>query len=124
MRGILVPLILAGLGLAAGCSSNPSQEHARRPMRPALPDCAVTGGYPPCVFEGGTPYLGPDDFYPAYDYPFFPGSGVVVVPEPVPVPVPPTKPPKRPVKPPIKPHRHPHEPRPVPCHPEPGHPCP
>jgi outer membrane biosynthesis protein TonB len=122
MRSLFAPLLLAALGLALGCSSSPRQP--ARPMpQSSLPDCDQTNGYPPCIYNGVTPYEGPQDYYPAYDYPYFPGTGVIVIPEPVPVPVPvpvPTPKPKPPKKPPPKHHRAPINP----CHPRSGHPCP
>jgi len=120
MRSLLASLLLLALGLALGCSS--SAPARRATPQSALPDCQDTNGYPPCVYRGVAPYEGPEDFYPAYDYPYFPGTGVIVIPEPVPVPVPaPTPKPKPPKRPPPK--RPPHHPI-YPCHPVPGHPCP
>ena len=122
MRSLFAYLLLAALGLAAGCSSSAPSRPAHPAPRAALPSCAETNGYPPCEYDGVEPYEGPGDFYPAYDYPYFPGTGVVVVPEPVPVPVPvPT--PKPPPKKPLPPPKH-HRPMPHPCHPAPGKPCP
>lgn len=122
MRSVSVTLLLAALSLAAGCGSGP----ARRAPAPrvTLPDCAVTNGYPPCVYSGVAPFQGFEGFYPAYNYPYFPGTGVVVIPEPVPVPVPVPTPKPKPPKKPRPPPKHPHPPRPVPCHPLPGRPCP
>lgn len=83
--------------------------------------CTDDMGYPSCA--------PPADMQPQYyqEYPdfedyYYPGSGVVIVPQPVPVPVPG----KPPVKPAPKPHpiKPPRAPRPVPCHPVPGHVCP
>ena len=121
MRSLLASLLLLALGLALGCSS--SAPARRATPQSALPDCQDTNGYPPCVYRGVAPYAGPEDFYPAYDYPYFPGTGVIVIPEPVPVPVPTPVPPKP--KPPKRPppKRPPHHPI-VPCHPVRGHPCP
>ncbi|HEY3644912.1 MAG TPA: hypothetical protein VGM16_06185 [Gammaproteobacteria bacterium] len=132
MRGLIAPLLLAALGLALGCSSAPSHPAGAAPQA-TLPDCEDTNGYPPCIYRGDTPsdsegpYEGGGDFYPDYGYPYYPGTGVIIVPEPVPVPVPvPTprprphpKPPKKPTPPP-KHHRVPINP----CHPQPGRPCP
>jgi hypothetical protein len=123
MRSVFACLLLTALGLAAACSSGPGPSSAAPAPRAALPDCAETNGYPPCAYNGVEPYQGPEDFYPAYDYPYYPGTGVIVVPEPVPVPVPvpvPTPKPKPPKKPPPRHHRAPINP----CHPQPGRPCP
>jgi len=108
------------LALAA-CSSNPSQP-ARAPS--TLHGCAVDmPQYPPCE---PSPQLVPDPYYPGYEYPYYPGTGVVLVPQPVPVPVappPPAKPPE-PVPAPHPPPKHRRQPRPKPCKPEPGKQCP
>jgi len=111
---------LASLVLVAACSSTPSRPAYAQPQS-SLPSCEETYGYPPCIYNGVSPYRGYEDFYPAYDYPFFPSTGVIVIPEPVPVPVPTPKPrpPRRP-----PPPRQPHPRQPPPCHPSPEHPCP
>lgn len=122
MRSLFASFIVLALGLALGCSSS----GPTRPGTPqsALPDCEDTNGYPPCIYRGVAPfeepYEGGGDFYPAYDYPYFPGTGVIVIPEPVPVPtpVPKPKPPKHP-----PPPKHPRIPGDR-CHPTPRHPCP
>jgi hypothetical protein len=113
---------LAGLAaLLAACASHPPGPAAPATMH----GCAVDmPQYPPCE---PAPQIVPDPYYPAYGYPYYPGTGVIIVPEPFPVPVTqPPSPPVPPVKPPKppKPPKHPRLPRPKPCHPRPGTVCP
>jgi hypothetical protein len=116
-------LTLAGLAaLVAACASDPGTGSTPPPINRG---CAVDmPAYPPCE---PVPMLVPDPYYPAYGYPYYPGTGVIIVPEPFPVPVtPPPRPPVPPVKPPKppKPPKHVRPPRPKPCHPKPGTVCP
>ncbi|HEX7966211.1 MAG TPA: hypothetical protein VF651_10905 [Gammaproteobacteria bacterium] len=117
---ILTTLCLLGLGLAAGCASNPPD-----PRVPAstMHGCVVEmPEYPPCE---PSPLIVPQPYYPTYVGPWYPGTGVVLVPYPYPVPVPvPATPPPRPRPPPPPPPRQPRHPRPVPCKPAPNRPCP
>jgi hypothetical protein len=128
MRSIALPLLLATLGLALGCSSSPRQPERVAPPQSSLPDCEQTNGYPPCIYRGDVPDDGPYDsgggYYPAYDYPYYPGTGVIVVPVPVPVPVPTPTPKPKPPKHPTPPSKHHRRPIVNPCHPQPGRPCP
>jgi hypothetical protein len=133
MRSIFVYLSLTGLSLIVACSSpGPARPQTQAQAHvAALPDCETTNGYPPCAYydgpaayEGGG-YDGGGDYYSAYDSPYYPGTGVVVVPEPVLVPTPPNPaprpPPKHPKPPPPKHFR---RGIPNPCHPAPGQRCP
>ncbi|HEX4300858.1 MAG TPA: hypothetical protein VH327_08305 [Gammaproteobacteria bacterium] len=112
---------LAGLVLTAGCSSGPPGYEGDVPPGTTLADCEETNGYPPCIYSGDAPGES-YDYYPDYGGSYYPGTGVVIVPEPVPVPVPAPPahrpPPRRP-----PPPKH-HEPPPRDCHPYQGHPCP
>jgi len=120
MHKLTFSLLTACCGLAlaaAGCASGPGDAEPADTMH----GCTDDMGYPSCA--------PPADMQPQYyqEYPdfedyYYPGSGVVIVPQPVPVPVP-GKPPVKPAPKP-KPIRPPRAPRPVPCHPVPGHPCP
>jgi hypothetical protein len=120
---LLILTCLAALALAAGCSSDPAyDERGVVPAEPLPPGCdPAMSGYPGC---DEVPYYDQYDYYPDYGGVYYPGTGVVIVPEPVPVPVPvPTRRP-RPRRPP-PPHRpHVREPPPRVCHPVPGNPCP
>lgn len=119
---LLVPLLTAGFGLAllaAGCASGPGYAEPADTMH----GCTDDMGYPSCA----PPADMQPQYYPEYpdfeDY-YYPGSGVVIVPEPVPVPVPVrNSPPPRPSPAPARPLRVPRPPRPEPCHAIPGHPC-
>lgn len=116
-------LTLGGLAvLLAACASNPDTASAP----PINHGCAVAmPGYPPCE---PVPQIVPDPYYPAYGYPYYPGTGVIIVPEPFPVPVtqppPPPVPPVKPPRPPKPPPKPPHHLRPKACHPRPGTVCP
>lgn len=122
MSALFAPLLAAGCGLAllaAGCVSGPNDAYPAEAMH----GCTDDMGYPACA--------PPADMQPQYyqEYPdfedyYYPGSGVVIVPQPVPVPVPvPVKPQPKP-RPKPTPILRPRVPRPIPCHPTPGHPCP
>ena len=107
-------LLAACMGLmllASGCASGPGNAEPADTMH----GCSSDMGYPSCA---PPPDMQPM-YYPEYpdfeDY-YYPGSGVVIVPQPVPA--------KPQPKPPMKPGRPPRAPRPVPCHPVAGHPCP
>ena len=101
--------------LVTGCASPGYAEPAD-----TMHGCTDDMGYPACA---PPPDMQPM-YYPEYpdfeDY-YYPGSGVVIVPEPVPIPVPAGPPRPRPPPPTSRPPR---PPRPIPCHPVPGHPCP
>jgi hypothetical protein len=122
----VTPTILACSGLlllAAACSSGPAPYEGDAPQRSTLPDCEETNGYPPCAYTGDAPQAA-GDYYPDYGGAYYPGTGVILVPQPVPVPVPvPTPVQKPPPKKPAPPPKH-HRPVINTCHPQPGRPCP
>jgi hypothetical protein len=110
---------LAGLLLVTACSSEPVYDEGYGPVSAPAQDCdPAMSGYPGCD-EG--PYQESDDYYPDYGGAYYPGTGVVVVPELVPGPVPVPVPQPRPRQLPPPKHRHPPE---RVCHPQPGRPCP
>jgi|GEM_PF-3943520 len=112
---------LFGLLLVTACSSAPPYDEGYGPQMAPVQGCdPAMSGYPGCE-EG--PYQEEYDYYPDYGGPYYPGTGVVIIPEPVPVPVPVPVPAPRP-----RPHQPPppkhHAPRERSCHPTPGRPCP
>ena len=111
---------LAGLTLMAACSSAPAYDegdgyNGAGALSPQNCGPAMSG-YPSC--DEGL-YQQSDDYYPDYGGAYYPGTGVVIVPEPVPVPVPTPAP--HPRKPPPPKH---HQPPERVCHPTQNHPCP
>lgn len=116
-RYMTLPILtcLAGLLLVAACSPEPPYDEGYGGATSAPPqDCdpAMSG------YCDEAPYQESDDYYPDYGGgAYYPGTGVVIVPEPVPVPTPAPRP-RQPTPPKHRP------PRERTCHPTQGHPCP